>query len=119
MAPTVLPHPAHIHSLRETHPMNPTQVRCAPVPRDRKSAFTLVELLVVIGIIAVLIGILLPTLQSARRQADRTKCLASLRSLHQAFCAYAVDFKGVWPMARMQFKVTAAPVNRELRWWDF
>src|SRR4051812_20632091 len=103
MAPTVLPHPAHIHSLRETHPMTPTHVLCPPAARDaRRSAFTLVELLVVIGIIAVLIGILLPTLQSARKQGDRTKCLASMRQLHQAFQMYAGDFKGMWPMARMQ-----------------
>ena len=58
----------------------------APAPR---AGFTLVELLVVIGIIAVLLAILLPTLGRAREQAHRTTCLANLRSLGQAMYLYA------------------------------
>ena len=65
--------------------------------RDRtinRYGFTLVELLVVIGIIALLVGILLPTLNKARAAGAKTQCLSNLRQLNSAVLQYTHDYKG-------------------------
>ncbi len=67
------------------------------ITRRRKSGFTLVELLVVIGIISVLIAILLPALSRARAQAKTVACLSNLRQLYYAFALYVNDNKGKTP----------------------
>jgi prepilin-type N-terminal cleavage/methylation domain-containing protein/prepilin-type processing-associated H-X9-DG protein len=65
--------------------------------RRRAPGFTLVELLVVIGIIAVLIAVLLPVLSKAREQAKRTQCLSNLRELGHAMLMYANAHKDKLP----------------------
>ena len=69
------------------------------VGRPAKSGFTLVELLVVIGIIALLISILLPSLNKARQQAKEVACSSNLRQMGLALTMYANDWK-YFPGAR-------------------
>jgi len=64
---------------------------------DARAAFTLVELLIVIGIIAALIAILLPAVSRVREHARRTACLSNLRTLGQCMVMYANAYNGRLP----------------------
>jgi prepilin-type N-terminal cleavage/methylation domain-containing protein len=78
--------------------------------RKNRSAFTLVELLVVIGIVALLISILLPSLARARAAARDVACLSNLKQIGAAFQIYSNEFKGVWPKP-------GTPLTKSPRWW--
>jgi prepilin-type N-terminal cleavage/methylation domain-containing protein len=65
--------------------------------RRRQNGFTLVELLVVIGIIALLIALLLPALGRARKQAQRVACMSNLKQLATCVILYESEYKGQMP----------------------
>jgi prepilin-type N-terminal cleavage/methylation domain-containing protein len=81
-----------------------------------RNAFTLVELLVVIGIIAVLISILLPTLARARESANSITCSSNLRQLGLATFMYAHDNRGFFPPGYVPTKVTKAGTEPATFW---
>src|SRR5947209_15439837 len=78
---------------------------------QQNGGFSLIELLVVISIIAILIPLLLPTLEKVRQQAYSVKCLANLRSMGQAAAMHVNEHDGYLPTGGWQWNCVGGVCN--------
>lgn len=88
-----------------------TAIKCLRRNTSARNAFSLVELLVVLGVIALAIAMLLPTLAQARRDAVKVQCQANLRAVGQALKIYEAENDG-WYFPVVNHPVTGAPQAR-------
>lgn len=83
-----------------------------------RCGFTLIELMAVLGIIAVLVGLLFPLLGLARANARQTKCASNLRGIAVAFNEFAADYQGYFPAVTYNTGHLDGRVNpSKSHWW--
>src|SRR3954454_19247100 len=91
--------------------------------KDNSSAFTLIELLIVITIIAVLASIALPAFNGVKERGDQTKDLSNAKQIALALRQFAVDNNGVYPSHGPAADYSTAAGNpgtsNDAYWWLF
>jgi prepilin-type processing-associated H-X9-DG protein len=91
-------------------------VKQGAIRNARSRGFTLVEILVVVGIVMVLVGLVLPVIVYARGSARRTQCLSNLRQMAVAVEVYCTSSMGSYPPAYTRGTVNGQPAYME---WDY
>jgi prepilin-type N-terminal cleavage/methylation domain-containing protein len=89
------------------------------VARRSRRAFTLVELLVVIAIIGMLVGLLLPAIQSAREAGRRSQCMNNMHQLGLGMANYASTFSNAFPPAGLPYNASNSSPTSELGGYSF
>lgn len=89
-----------------------------PLRVHGRCAFTLLELLVVVAVIALLMGVLLPVLGAARASARGVACVSNLRQLGQATTAYGVDFRLKFPQPGEDGQITPEAARVRALWFN-
>ncbi len=84
--------------------------------REHDRAFTLIELLTTVAIIAILAGLLLPAISLVRQSARSSVCMSNIRQMALAFSGYSVDHEGLIPAGYMR---GAAPAGGNDNWYSF
>jgi prepilin-type N-terminal cleavage/methylation domain-containing protein/prepilin-type processing-associated H-X9-DG protein len=87
--------------------------------RPRRRGFTLTELLVVVGLIAVLISLLLPVLGRVRAAANAAACMSNLRQMHTAWTMYLTEHRGRLPVHVQYNPPVTPPSQLEVSWRSY
>jgi prepilin-type N-terminal cleavage/methylation domain-containing protein len=103
-------------TLIENHPPSIHKMNMTSVSKAKKSAFTLIELLVVIAIIAILAAILLAVLSSAKKKAQRARCMSNLRQIGIAVSVYGGEYNDNLPQVNTANKLDPAPLSANAGW---